>query len=72
MSALLAAFPEAETFDEARMDDVRAGKITVWVANPASLSHGIDGIQDAIRADQRPHPSHWTGESRHDISNHGG
>ena len=47
MSALLAAFPEAEQFDEKRMDDWRAGKIPVWVANPASLSHGIDGIQDS-------------------------
>jgi len=47
MSALLEAFPEAQAFDEARMDDWRAGKIPVWVANPASLSHGIDGIQDS-------------------------
>ena len=47
MSALLDAFPEAQQFDERRMDDWRAGKIPVWVANPASLSHGIDGIQDS-------------------------
>ena len=47
MSALLAAFPKAQAFDETRMDDWRAGKIPVWVANPASLSHGIDGIQDS-------------------------
>ena len=47
MEALLAAFPEAEQFDEKRMDDWRAGKIPVWIANPASLSHGIDGIQDS-------------------------
>jgi len=47
MSALLEAFPEAQAFDETRMDDWRAGKIPVWVANPASLSHGIDGIQDS-------------------------
>ena len=47
MSALLAAFPEAQQFDETRMDDWRAGKIPVWIANPASLSHGIDGIQDS-------------------------
>ena len=47
MSALLEAFPEAEAFDERRMDDWRAGKIPVWIANPASLSHGIDGIQDS-------------------------
>ena len=47
MSALLAAFPEAQQFDETRMDDWRAGKIPVWLAQPASLSHGIDGIQDS-------------------------
>ena len=47
MKAILDAFPEAEQFDEKRMDDWRAGKIPVWVANPASLSHGIDGIQDS-------------------------
>ena len=47
MAALLEAFPEAEAFDEKRMDDWRAGKIPCFVANPASLSHGIDGIQDS-------------------------
>jgi len=47
MSALLDAFPEAQQFDERRMDDWRAGKIPVWIAQPASLSHGIDGIQDS-------------------------
>ena len=47
MSALLEAFPQAEAFDEKRMDDWCAGKIPVWIANPASLSHGIDRIQDS-------------------------
>jgi len=47
MSALLEAFPQAEQFDEKRMSDWRAGKIPCWLANPASLSHGIDGIQDS-------------------------
>ena len=47
MKAILDAFPEAERFDERRMDDWRAGKIPVWIAQPASLSHGIDGIQDS-------------------------
>ncbi len=47
MSALLEAFPEAQAFDEKRMADWRAGKIPCWIANPASLSHGIDGIQDS-------------------------
>ena len=47
MDAVLAAFPDVERFDEARMNDWRAGKIPAWVANPASLSHGIDGIQQS-------------------------
>ena len=47
MKAILEAFPEAQQFDEKRMDDWRAGKIPVWVANPASMSHGIDGLQDS-------------------------
>ena len=47
MQALLEAFPQAKQFDEKRMSDWRAGKIPCWIANPASLSHGIDGIQDS-------------------------
>lgn len=47
MKAILEAFPEAQQFDEKRMDDWKAGKIPVWVANPASMSHGIDGLQDS-------------------------
>ena len=47
MESILEAFPEAEKFDEKRMDEWRAGKIPVWVANPASMSHGIDGLQDS-------------------------
>ncbi len=47
MAAVLEAFPEVEQFDERRMSDWRAGKIPAWVAQPASLSHGIDGIQDS-------------------------
>jgi len=45
MRAILEAFPEAQKFDEKRMDEWKAGKIPVWVANPASLSHGVNGIQ---------------------------
>lgn len=45
MSALLEAFPQAEKFDEKRMDDWVAGRIPVWIANAASISHGIDRIQ---------------------------
>ena len=47
MKALLEAFPQSEQFDEKRMDDWRAGKIPVWICNPASMSHGIDGLQDS-------------------------
>lgn len=47
MQSLLDAFPQAEQFDETRMRDWRAGMIPCWIANPASLSHGIDGIQDS-------------------------
>ena len=45
MAAILEAFPQVQKFDESKMDDWKAGKIPVWLANPASLSHGIDGIQ---------------------------
>ena len=45
MAALLEAFPQAERFDEKRMDDWVAGKIPCWIANAASISHGIDRIQ---------------------------
>ena len=45
MAAILEAFPQVQKFDEKRMDEWKAGKIPVWLANPASLSHGIDGIQ---------------------------
>jgi SNF2 family DNA or RNA helicase len=45
MAAILEAFPQVQKFDESRMSDWKAGNIPVWVANPASLSHGIDGVQ---------------------------
>ena len=45
MAAILEAFPQVQKFDESKMDDWKSGNIPVWVANPASLSHGIDGIQ---------------------------
>lgn len=49
MDAVLDAFPEAEAFSEKQMHRWRAGEIKTWVANPKSLSHGIDGIQDSCR-----------------------
>jgi len=42
---VLAAIPTAKMFDERDLDDWKAGKIPVWVADPRSLSHGIDGLQ---------------------------
>ena len=45
MRAILDAFPQAEKFDEKRMDEWKAGKIPVWVSNFKSISHGINGIQ---------------------------
>lgn len=43
------AFPGAEMFDEKNMDRWKAGKIPMWVANPRSMSHGIDGMQEGGR-----------------------
>jgi hypothetical protein len=46
---ILQAIPGAEMFDERRMDDWQSGKIHTWVADPRSLSHGIDGLQASGR-----------------------
>jgi superfamily II DNA or RNA helicase len=46
---VLEAIPGAKMFDEADMADWQAGKIPVWVADPRSLSHGIDGLQVSCR-----------------------
>ena len=46
---VLEAIPGARMFDEAGMADWQAGKIPVWVADPRSLSHGIDGLQVSCR-----------------------
>lgn len=42
---VLDAIPGARMFDEKDMDAWRKGKIHTWVANPASMSHGLDGVQ---------------------------
>lgn len=44
---VLAAIPEARSFDEADMNEWRAGRIPVWVCQPQQMSHGIDGMQAA-------------------------
>jgi hypothetical protein len=46
---ILKAIPHAAMFDEMEMDAWQAGKIPVWVADPRSLSHGIDGLQKSCR-----------------------
>jgi superfamily II DNA or RNA helicase len=46
---VLDAIRGARMFDERNLDDWKAGKIPVWVADPRSLSHGIDGLQVSCR-----------------------
>lgn len=46
---VIAAIKGAEMFDERRLTDWQTGKIAVWVADPRSLSHGIDGLQASCR-----------------------
>jgi SNF2 family DNA or RNA helicase len=49
MARILEAFPQAEKFDEKNLARWQAGKIPVWVADPRSMSHGIDGLQESGR-----------------------
>ena len=46
---VLAAIPEARMFDELLLREWQDGRIPVWVADPRSLSHGIDGLQKSCR-----------------------
>ena len=46
---LMEAIPGARLFHEKGMDDWIAGKIPVWIADPRSMSHGIDGMQHGGR-----------------------
>lgn len=59
---ILAALPCARRFHEDDMDKWRAGEIRTWVAHHASLSHGIDGIQDSCRVAVWVTPT-WSNES---------
>jgi len=45
MDAILKAFPQVVKFDEKLMPEWKAGKIKAFVANPKSISHGLDGLQ---------------------------
>ena len=46
---VIEAIPGARMFNEADLGEWQAGKIPVWVADPRSLSHGIDGLQVSCR-----------------------
>ncbi len=39
---ILKAFPEARKFDEKHIGEWNDGKISMWVANSASISHGLN------------------------------
>jgi hypothetical protein len=43
------AIPGARMFDERDMAAWMRGEISTWVADPRSLSHGIDGLQKSCR-----------------------
>jgi len=38
---IVEALPHAQMFDDRKMGDWNAGKISVWVAHPKSMSHGL-------------------------------
>jgi SNF2 family DNA or RNA helicase len=46
---ILAGIPEARMFNELLLGEWQDGHIPVWVADPRSLSHGIDGLQKSCR-----------------------
>lgn len=46
---VLEALPCAQLFDERHLTQWQAGEIMTWVADPRSLSHGIDGLQRSCR-----------------------
>jgi SNF2 family DNA or RNA helicase len=46
---ILATIPEARMFNELLLGEWQDGRIPVWVADPRSLSHGIDGLQKSCR-----------------------
>jgi superfamily II DNA or RNA helicase len=46
---IIAAIPQARMFNEMLLGEWQDGRIPVWVADPRSLSHGIDGLQKSCR-----------------------
>lgn len=49
MARVLEAIPGARRFHEKDLPAWQRGEIPVWVAQPKSLSHGVDGIQKSCR-----------------------
>lgn len=45
MARVLREFPEAIEFDEKKIPEWSEGKIPMFVGNPASMAHGVDGLQ---------------------------
>jgi SNF2 family DNA or RNA helicase len=46
---IIDSIQEARMFNEQLLGEWQAGRIPVWVADPRSLSHGIDGLQKSCR-----------------------
>lgn len=62
---LLAAFRGAlDLADERQLDRALRGEGKVWLAHPASLGHGIDGLQE--HCNQIAFFSHWWSLEEHD------
>lgn len=49
MARVLAAIPGSKRFDEKDLGAWQRGEIHTWVAQPQSLSHGVDGLQKSGR-----------------------
>lgn len=59
---ILKAIPGSRMFDEKDLGAWQRGEIHTWVADPRSLSHGIDGIQKGGRIAVWTTPT-WSGET---------
>lgn len=46
---ILAAIPGSQMFDDKKIPDWIAGEIHTWIANPASMGHGLDSLQKGGR-----------------------
>lgn len=62
---ILRAFPGAlDLSDDRQLEEALAGKGKVWLAHPASLGHGVDGLQE--HCNQIAFFSHWWSLEEHD------